>query len=299
VPEIDDVIAYAAPWMKHGGPHDAGLDAAMIERLRAQAFDGAVIFTTYSQSALPAALLTYLAGIPLRLAHCRENPYRMLSDWIAETEPQGGVRHEVRRQLDLVASIGCATDDERMSFHVSQHDLDWARAQLAALGIGDGERWVLMHPGASAPSRRYPARHWAAAARGIVRELGLPVVFSGDAGEAALIDGIRDACGVPTHSLAGKATLGGLGALIKLASVMVVNNTGPAHMAAAIGTPLVDLYAQTNLQHTPWQVRSRVLYHDVPCRNCYKSVCPQGHHDCLEKVEPGRVVQAVMQLGSS
>jgi ADP-heptose:LPS heptosyltransferase len=156
-----------------------------------------------------------------------------------------------------------------------------------------------MHPGASAPSRRYPARHWAAAARGIVRELGLPVVFSGDAGEAALIDGIRDACGVPTHSLAGKATLGGLGALIKLASVMVVNNTGPAHMAAAIGTPLVDLYAQTNLQHTPWQVRSRVLYHDVPCRNCYKSVCPQGHHDCLEKVEPGRVVQAVMQLGSS
>jgi lipopolysaccharide heptosyltransferase II len=298
VPEIDAVIPYAAPWMKHGGPQDPGIDMEMVERLRAGRFDGAVIFTTYSQSAWPAAMLCYLAGIPLRLAHCRENPYRMLTDWLPETEPERGVRHEVQRQLDLVASIGCvsAGANERMSFRVHEEDLAWAGAQLAGLGIAAGAPWVLMHPGATAASRRYPPRHWASAARGIVSELGLPVVFSGDAGEVTLIDGIRDACGVPTHSLAGCATLGGLGALIRLASVMVVNNTGPAHMAAAIGTPLVDLYALTNPQHTPWQVESRVLYQDVPCRNCYKSVCPQGHHDCLAKVEPGRVVQGVREL---
>lgn len=296
VPEIDEVIPYAAPWMKHGGPHDIGIDIAMVERLRERGFDGAVIFTTYSQSALPAAMLCYLAGIPLRLAHCRENPYRLLSDWVPETEPQQRVRHEVQRQLDLVAGIGCATRDERMSFRVFDEDLAWARHTLEALGIAAHRPWALMHPGATAASRRYPPRHWVAAAKRIVQELGLTIVFSGDASEAALIEEIRTDCGVATHSLAGRATLGGLGALIRLAAVMVANNTGPAHMAAAIGTPLVDLYAQTNLQHTPWQVESRVLYHEVPCRNCYKSVCPQGHHDCLEKVEPGRVVDAVAEL---
>lgn len=296
VPEIDEVIPYAAPWMKHGGPHDTGIDIAMVERLRERAFDGAVIFTTYSQSALPAAMLCYLAGIPLRIAHCRENPYRLLSDWIPETEPQQRVRHEVRRQLDLVAAIGCATADELLSFALRQEDRAWARRELALLGIDDGQPWVLMHPGATAASRRYPPAHWAIAARRIADELEVPIVFSGDAGEVELIDAIREECGVPTHSLAGRATLGQLGALIRLASVMVSNNTGPAHMAAAIGTPLVDLYAQTNLQHTPWRVESRVLYHDVPCRNCYKSVCPEGHHDCLAKVEPGGVVAAAREL---
>jgi ADP-heptose:LPS heptosyltransferase len=67
-------------------------------------------------------------------------------------------------------------------------------------------------------------------------------------------------------------------------------------MTAAIGTPLVDLYALTNPQHTPWQVANRVLFHDVPCRFCYKSVCPQGHNECLTKVEPAQVVEAVHSL---
>jgi len=87
-----------------------------------------------------------------------------------------------------------------------------------------------------------------------------------------------------------------MGAVLQLASLVVSNNTGPAHIAAAVGTPLVDLYALTNPQHTPWQVRSRVLYHDVPCRYCLKSECPHGHHDCLEKLAPARVADAVFEL---
>ena len=122
------------------------------------------------------------------------------------------------------------------------------------------------------------------------------MVFTGSAEEAELIDQIRLACGAATYSLAGRLDLGRLGAAIALASVVISNNTGPAHMAAAIGTPLVDLYALTNPQHTPWQTASRVLFHDVPCRFCYKSICPQGHQDCLAKLEPARVVEAVCGL---
>jgi ADP-heptose:LPS heptosyltransferase len=91
-------------------------------------------------------------------------------------------------------------------------------------------------------------------------------------------------------------SLAELGALIGEADLLISNNTGPAHIAAALGTPVVDLYALTNPQHTPWEVKSRVLFHDVPCRNCYKSVCPAGHHDCLRRVEPERVVQAAREL---
>ena len=64
----------------------------------------------------------------------------------------------------------------------------------------------------------------------------------------------------------------------------------------AVGAPVVDLYALTNPQHTPWRVPSRILFEDVPCRFCYKSVCPEGHHRCLTGVSPDAVVSAAMDL---
>jgi lipopolysaccharide heptosyltransferase II len=296
VPEIDETIEYAAPWMKSSNPHDATVDLEMVRQLKSRRFDAAVIFTTYSQSALPAAMLCYLADIPLRLAHCRENPYQMLTDWIAEPEPEKTVRHEVRRQLDLAASIGCRTADERLSFKVPEPDIAWAKCKLQELDVDPLKPWILMHPGATAASRRYPAGHWARVTRDLVQSHHYPVIFTGSAGEAALIDEIRLSADAPAISLAGELDLGKLGAMISLAPVLVSNNTGPAHIAAALETSLVVLYALTNPQHTPWLTMHHVLNHDVPCRFCYKSVCPQGHHDCLEKVEPSRVIEAVQSL---
>jgi lipopolysaccharide heptosyltransferase II len=297
IPEIDAVIEYAAPWMKSSNSHDEGTDLALIRRLQSRSFEAAVIFTSYSQSALPAAFLCYLAGIPLRLAYCRENPYQMLSDWIPDPEPQQNLRHEVRRQLDLVAKVGARTANEKLSFQIPELDLAWARQRLNQLDIDLQKPWVLMHPGATAASRRYPIHHWAQVTQELANMLGYSVVFTGCADEAPLIGAIRQAAkSTATHSLAGELDLGKLGAVISLAAVVISNNTGPAHLSAAIGTPLVDLYALTNPQHTPWQVNSRVLFHDVPCRFCYKSVCPERHHNCLGKVEPMQVVAAVLSL---
>ncbi len=295
VPEIDEVIDYAAPWMKSSHGHEARDDFDLIDRLAHRRFDAAVIFTVYSQSPLPAAMLCHLAGIPLRLAHCRENPYRLLTHWVRETEPHEQVRHEVRRQLDLVARIGAQASDERLSFRVSAVDLAWARARLLSLDIDLSRPWIVMHPGATAPSRRYPPEHWQAVARGLARELRCPLVFTGSGDETELVEKIRsDMPG--THSLAGQVDLGKLAALLSLAPLLISNNTGPVHVAAAVGTPIVDLYALTNPQHTPWQVPSRVLYQDVPCRYCYKSICPQGHHRCLSELAPERVIAAAKEL---
>jgi lipopolysaccharide heptosyltransferase II len=295
IPEVDAVISYPAPWLKSSEPHSPDIDLAMAQTLREGGFDGAVIFTTYSQSALPAAMLCYLAGIPLRLAHCRENPYQLLTDWIPDPEPHREIRHEVRRQLDLVDKVGCRIGDERMSMQIPPEDKATVCRLLQSLGIDESRPWMVLHPGATAASRRYPPHLWRETAQLLSQRLACPLIFTGSRQEMTLVDEIRE--GIPhTMSLAGTLGLGELAALISMTSVLIANNTGPAHIGAAVGTPVVDLYALTNPQHTPWQVPSRVLFHDVPCRNCYKSVCPEGHHACLTQVPPLRVADAAVEL---
>ena len=295
VPEIDAVLTYDAPWMKSDAPReDAEADRALVQRLAEGRFDAAAIFTVYSQRALPAALACRLAGIPLRLAHCRENPYQLLTDWAPDPEPHAIVRHEVRRQLDLVASVGFAARDERLRLQVPDRARTRVRRLLAGADLPPSG-WVLLHPGGTAPSRRYPPDQFADAARLLARA-GRDVVLSGSASEVPLVEDIRARMRAPSRSFAGELDLAELCALVEAAPLLVANNSGPAHIAAAVGTKVVDLYALTNPQHTPWSVPSRVLFHDVPCKYCYKSVCPEGHHACLRGVSPARVVEAALEL---
>jgi lipopolysaccharide heptosyltransferase II len=296
IAEIDDTIVYDAPWLKatRSGA-GAAPTYATAERLRVEGFDAAAIFTVYSQSPLPSALLCHLAGIPLRLAHCRENPYGLLTDWIEEPEPQSLVRHEVRRQLDLVGCVGATTPDERLSLRILPEATRRAEGLLGDAGIELGTPWVVVHPGASAESRRYPAAGYAALLR-LLRDAGLGVVLTGSPAEVELVECVRAEADTPALSLAGVLDVAGLTALLSLAPVLVSNNSGPVHIACAVGTPVVDIYALTNPQHTPWGVAHRVLFHDVDCRWCYKSVCPQGHHDCVRLVTPQAVCRAVLEL---
>lgn len=297
VPEVDEVLVYDAPWLKATAPRTTSQpDWAMIERLRAGQFDAAVVFTVYSQNPLPAALLCYLADIPLRLAHCRENPYQLLTDWVREEEPDRRLRHEVRRQLDLVATVGCETADERLSLQVGEAARERVVRRLRWQGVDMARPWVVMHPGATALSRRYPPEQFAAVARQLVCEDGMQVVWTGTAAEGELIEAIRQWMEGPSYSLAGQLTLEELAALLAYAPLLIANNTGPVHVAAALGTPVVDLYALTNPQHTPWQTPHRVLSYDVPCKYCYKAVCPEQHHACLRLVSPAAVVGAARDL---
>jgi lipopolysaccharide heptosyltransferase II len=301
IPELDDAIVHTAPWMKAGVPAQPAALLELAATLAARRFDAAVVFTTYTQSALPAALLCWLAGIPLRLAHCRENPYHLLTDWVPEPEPHTMVRHEVQRQMDLVRQASGerprhGSKPLALSFALRAADLAAVRARLQHLGVDPDRPWLLLHPGASAASRRYPSGHWARALGLLAERTGLPMVITGSAAETGLVEEIRAGCGAPVHSLAGQLSLGELGAALRLAAVALTNNSGPAHVAAAVGTPVVALYALTNPQHTPWHVRSRVLFQDVSCRFCFKSICPAGHHECLAGVAPERVVEAVLDL---
>jgi lipopolysaccharide heptosyltransferase II len=294
VPEIDEVIRWEAPWMKASAPVAPAAAQEGIAGLARRGFDAAVIFTVYSQSPLPAALCCLLAGIPRRLAHCRENPYQLLTHWIPECEPERRIRHEVRRQLDLVAAVGACADDERLSLRLDPAARARAERWIAELALPEGG-WAAIHPGASAPSRRYPPERFAAVADGLAGA-GIPVVFLGGADERALVEQVRAAMASRAPSLVGRTDLATLAALLARAPVLVANNSGPAHLAAAVGTPIVSLYALTNPQHTPWGVPHRLLNRLVPCAFCYKSVCPEGHHACLRAVSPEQVIAAALEL---
>lgn len=286
MPEVDDAIVHEAPWMKG---HDPPADVAIVETLRSRTFDAAAVFTTFDQTPLPAALLCHQAGVPLRLAHCREKPYALLTDWVPEPERGGPTRHEVRRQLDLVAAIGATTEDERLAVEVPPA----ARERVAPLLPGGGG-WAVIHPGGTAPSRRYPVELWAEVSGALAHEHGFELIVTGDDAEREL------AAALPgTRSVAGELSLAELAALLAEAPLLLAGNTGPVHLAAALGTPVVDLYALTNPQHTPWMVDCRVLSHDVPCRWCYGSVCREGHHLCLRGVTPEQVVEAALALSPS
>jgi lipopolysaccharide heptosyltransferase II len=312
VPEIDDAIVYDAPWLKATAPRlNSRPEYEMVERLRHLKFDGAVIFTVYSQNPLPSAFLCYLADIPLRLAHCHENPYQLLPNWVKDPEPEKVLRHEVRRQLDLVGTIGCYTKDERLSLRVPDEAIAVVDGILQNLGIDRQRPLVVIHPGATAPSRRYPPEKFALVARTLTLDMGMQVIFTGIESEQELVadikKGMMAADAIPSfsnnfssnsavHSLVGCLKLSELAALLQASSLLISNNTGPVHIAAAVGTPVVDLYALTNPQHTPWGVPNRVLFHDVPCKYCYKSICPEGHHQCLNLVTPESVVDAACDL---
>jgi lipopolysaccharide heptosyltransferase II len=297
VPEIDDVLVHEAPWVKATPARaDSACDHALIRRLHAMRFDAVVIFTTFSQSPLPAALLCYLADIPLRLAHCHEKPYGLLTDWVPDPEPQAEIRHEVQRQLDLVATVGARADDEHLSLRVPDPASDAVRRLLRELGIGASGPWAVLHPGSSAASRRYPPELYADVVQRLVADHGWQVVMTGSEQECSLTREIARQAGVSVHDLAGRLDLAELAALIASAPVLITNNTGPSHIAAAVGTSVVCLYALTNPQHTPWLVRSRVLSFDVPCRWCYRSICPEGHHACLRRVPSSDVVGAALDL---
>jgi lipopolysaccharide heptosyltransferase II len=299
LPFIDDVIAFIAPWMKFSEtrPVSPIATTTLIDRLRHCAFDAGVVFTVFTQSALPPATLLFLAGIPRRAAYCRENPYTLLTEWRRDPDrdAHAGVRHEVQRQIDLVASLGASVRDTRLQFPVREAAQRAMLEKVVAAGMYPRRPWLIVHPGATAPSRRYPDAQLAEAVAMLEADGRWQIGIAGAIEDRPSANAI--AVRVPAAvDLVGLLDLPELAALLQAAQLLVCNNSAPAHIAAAVGTPVVDLYALTNPQHTPWAVPNRVLSHDVHCKYCLKSTCPYGHPRCLADVAPARIVAAVDAL---
>jgi ADP-heptose:LPS heptosyltransferase len=262
IPVIDDVIISDLPWVKANG---AGTGAGLMEladKLRGYHFDAAIIFTVYSQSALPAAMLAMLAGIPKRLAYCRENPYDLLTHWLPDKEPYSFVQHQVQRDLNLVAAAGATTENDNLLVTVNEADLNSTYHKLRQSGISTTKDYILFHPGVSEEKRKYPVERWITLGK-LVANTGLPILLTGTAKESELTRTIATGIGDNAVDMAGRLTTGEFIALTDGAAGIVSVNTATIHIAAARQTPVIVLYALTNPQHTPWKVNGKIFPYNV------------------------------------
>ncbi len=291
-PDIDETILYRAPNedVYFELAQDPGRELAAMETLRGGDFDAAIIFTSYKQSALPAAYLCYLAGIPLRAAGSFEGPGSLLTHRHRYTEALPP-RHESLRGLELTEALGFPIVEPEMVLEPRPEDEEEANDLLGRLGV---DRFVLVHPGSSASSRTYPAERYARVVEEMSSRTGLPVIVTGGTGEKDLTRMVAGSSGIP---LGGETSLGVFAALVGRAATVVTNNTGATHVASALKTPVVTVFSGTNPpeQWGPWRTPNRLLTNPVPCAPCYKRVCPIGH-ECLTGIAPATVTGAAIEL---
>jgi ADP-heptose:LPS heptosyltransferase len=281
LPGVDEVLVWRAPWIDpEPQPVDRGAVEALIERVADERVDMAIVFGSFHQSPLPTAMLLRLAGVPWIGATSVDYPGSLLD---LRHRIDDDV-HEVERSLDLVRAAG---------FPLTAGDAGELRVTaVVPSGVADGA--VIVHPGASVPARAWAPERNAELVRALVAA-ERRVVVTGGPDERELTAFVA---GSDALDLGGETDFRGLAGVIAGAAAIVVGNTGPAHLAAAVGTPVVSLFAPTvpAVRWRPWFVRHELLYVDVPCAGCRARACPVPGHPCLGGVEVADVVTAVDRL---
>ena len=280
LPGVDEIVEWRLPWIDpEPGPVDERDMLELAERLREVGADEAVIFTSFHQSALPLALLMRMAGIGRITAISEDYPGSLLD-----------VRHRVPEDLpepERARSVAAAA-----GFGLPDGDDGRLRVTVAPRPRGG---YLVVHPGASCEARSCPPENL----RRIVAALagaGHRVVVTGGPQErhlAAYVAG-GDA------GDAGPMPFADLAALIAGADALIVANTGPAHLAAAVGTPVVSLFAPTVpfSKWGPYRVPVvRLGDAAAACRDTRATRCPVAGHPCLSGIEPDDVLSAVRRLG--
>jgi len=257
--EIDDVIVHDLPWIKTNDLSNPDTLFSLIEKIKKQNFDAAIIFTVYSQNPLPAAMLTFMAKIPKRLAYCRENPYSLLTDWVVEKEPLDFIQHQVQRDLDLVSTVGATTENDVLSITVNERAIISAFEKLSGIRFSNNNEWIIFHPGVSEEKRKYPVKYWIELGKNITKQLGKKILITGSASEKDLAETIQQGIGRDAYVAAGLFTIEEFIAIVKETPLVISVNTATVHIAAATQTPAIVLYALTNPQHTPWKAPSKVF----------------------------------------
>jgi ADP-heptose:LPS heptosyltransferase len=296
LPGPREVLTWGSPWGHHPPPPVDRRDLdRVVDRLAALRLDEAVVLTSFHQSPLPTALLLRMAGVgritgasvdyPGALLDVRLRPGDGPGDDLPEDIP------EPERALRIAAAGGFTLppgDDGALAVR-RPPPVD------ALLGPLATRPYVVLHPGAAAPARRWPAGHHARAAE-LLESVGFPVVVTGSADERDLTAAVAHH---PDRDLGGRTDLATLAGVLSRAAAVVVGNTGAAHLAAAVGTPVVSLFAPVvpAVRWRPHRVPQVLLGdQDAPCRDTRARDCPVDGHPCLVGVRPEEVVAAVLRL---
>ncbi|HEV7469493.1 MAG TPA: glycosyltransferase family 9 protein [Pseudonocardia sp.] len=289
LPGAGEVLRWACPWvLADPPPVDAAETAGLVADLAVRGFDEAVILTSFHQSPLPLALLLRLAGVPRISGASVDHAGALLDVRLRPGETLDEDQPEPERMRAIAAAAGFpapAGDDGRLAVLPSP---DVSHLLPAA-------PYIVVHPGAAVGARRWPAGHCARAVE-LLAAAGHRVVVTGGPDERALT---AEVAGRRGTDLGGRTSLAELGGVLARASAVVVGNTAAAHLAAAVGTPVVSLFAPVvpAVRWRPYAV-PHVLLGDqhAPCRDSRARECPVPGHPCLAGVDPAAVVEAVHLL---
>jgi len=203
--------------------------------------------------------------------------------------------HEAQRHLRLLEHLGLpAGPPPPMFFPLSAADRAEHAATLGRTGLAPG-RYVVLHPGASAPTRQWPTERYAAVGDALAAD-GWDVVLTGVPSERDISATVRERMRAPVTDLTGATSLGGLAALLADSAVLVGNDTGSAHLAVAVGAPSVTVFLPGDpVRWAHSGPRQRAVVADVPCAPCPHLVCPIDFR-CAASVRVAAVVAAAREL---
>ncbi|MGV9251479.1 glycosyltransferase family 9 protein [Streptomyces sp. NPDC003697] len=280
LPGVDDIVVWDAPW--------AGFEPPPVDRREIEALlgalhaDTALVLTSFHQSPLPTALLLRLAGVRRIAADSVDYPGSLL-DVRHQRAPH---THEVEAALHLAEAAGFPRMDDGRLRVLPPPDTS---------GLTGPEPYVVLHPGASVPARAWSRERCAQAVRELTAA-GHRVVVTGGRGERRLTARVA---GEHALDLGGRTAAGELAGVLAGARAVVTGNTGPAHLAAAVGTPVVSLFAPVvpAERWRPYGVPYVLLGdQNAPCADSRARLCPVPGHPCLESVTAHDVLAAVEKV---
>ena len=262
--------------------------------LRAERFDLAIDL----QGLLRSGILARLSGAPrcIGFANGREG-----SPWFYTHRvpvPKLDV-HAVDRYLSVVAALGASLPEKpRFGFKLSEQDMATVRKLFQPRGLSVDRPWVAMNVGARWLTKRWPLASFAAVADQLYESKGDPVVVIGSADDRPYVERLRGLMKHPCIDLSGEVPLRCLPALLSKAAVMITNDSGPMHIAAACGIPVVALFGPTSATRTgPYGTSHHVLTGQVSCSPCFSRVCRHDPEmECLERITPTHVAEVVHPL---
>lgn len=283
MPEVRRAIEspFAHGDLKLGGRHRLGL------KLAQERYDQAIVLPNTFKS----ALTPFFAGIPVRTGYIGELRHWLLNDARKLDEkrfPQLAQRYAA---LALPRGEPLPLPLPTLALRVDEEE---RRAVMGRLGLDRGRPAAALCPGAEfGPAKRWPTRHFAELAQGLAAH-GCAVWLIGSQNDRQAGAEIERAAGGVCRNLCGETTLTEAIDLLASCSLVVSNDSGLMHVAAALGRPLVALYGSSSPAFTPpLSADARILQLDLPCSPCFQRECPLGHFNCMMQLTPDKVLAAV------
>jgi len=259
---------------------------SIARSLRANHYDRAYVLPNSFKS----ALVPLFAGIPERIGFVGELRYWLLTDARRLDERALPLMVERFARLADAADAALTQPVPRPRLRVTATERTQLRQRLGLTAAG---RVACLCPGAEyGPSKRWPVQHFGELARMLDAE-GFAVWLVGSAKERDIGDAISANCATAVN-LCGRTTLDDAVVLLSSADLVVSNDSGLMHVAAALDRPMIALYGSSSPLFTPpLSGRAYVIKHEVPCSPCFQRVCPLKHFDCMMKLAPSRVLDEI------